>query len=185
MINGMMKRPVVTLDQVFNPHSVAIVGVSPENWMSFAAFAVHSLKEAGFPAIYPVNPKYTEAFGLPCYESVSAIPGNLDHVIVCVPAERSLNILDDCARKGVQSVHFFTAGFSESGEKKRVELERSMLQKARDGGFRIIGPNCTGLYVPKARFTTATRLPMEPGGIAFISQSGGHAQDMPLHAGAR
>ncbi len=185
MINGMMKKPVVTLDQVFSPRSVAVVGVSPENWMSFAAFAVHSLKEAGFPAIYPVNPKYTEAYGLPCYASVSAIPGNVDHVIVCVPAERSLDILDDCARKRVQSVHFFTAGFSESGEKKRIELELSMLQKARDGGFRIIGPNCTGLYVPKARFTTATRLPMEPGGIAFMSQSGGHSQDMPLHAGAR
>ena len=180
-----MKRPVVTLDEVFNPRSVAVVGVSTQNWMSFAAFAVLSLKEAGFPAIYPVNPKYTEAYGLPCYASVSAIPGRVDHVIVCVPAERSLDILDDCARKGVQSVHFFTAGFSESGERKRMDLEREMLQKAREGGFRIIGPNCTGLYVPGARMTTATRLPMEPGEISFMSQSGGHSQDMPLHAGAR
>jgi acyl-CoA synthetase (NDP forming) len=141
MINAMKKSPAVTLDEVFNPGSVAVVGVSPRNWMTFAAFAVHSLQEAGFPAIYPVNPKYTEAYGLPCYASVSAIPAKVEHVIVCVPAERSLDILDDCARKGVQSVHFFTAGFSESGESKRVELEQSMLQKARDGGFRIIGPN--------------------------------------------
>lgn len=185
IINAVMKSPTATLDDIFSPRSVAVVGISPQNWMTFAAFAVYSLKEAGFPAIYPVNPKYTEAYGLPCYASVSAIPGRVDHVIVCVPAERSLDILDDCAGKGVQSVHFFTAGFSESGEKKRIELERCMLQKARSGGFRIIGPNCTGLYVPKARLTTATRLPMEPGGIAFLSQSGGHAQDMPLHAGAR
>ena len=185
MIKAMKRGLAVTLDEVFNPGSVAVVGVSPENWMTFAAFAVHSLKEAGFPAIYPVNPKYTEAYGLPCYTSVSAIPAKVDHVIVCVSAERSLDILDDCAHKGVQSVHFFTAGFSESGEERRIELEHSMLQKARDGGFRIIGPNCTGLYVPKARFTTATRLPMEPGGIAFMSQSGGHSQDLPLHAGAR
>ncbi len=185
MIWAVMKSRPVTLDQIFNPRSVAVVGVSPDNWMTFAAFAVFSLTEAGFPTIYPVNPKYKEAFGLPCYPSVSAIPGQVDHVIVCVTAEKALNILDDCARKGVQSVHFFTAGFSESGEKKRVEIEQLMLQKARDGGFRIIGPNCTGLYVPGAHFTTATRLPMEPGAIAFMSQSGGHSQDMPLHAGAR
>jgi len=174
-----------TLDQIFNPRSVAVVGVSPEKWMTFAAYAVHSLKEAGFPAIYPVNPNYREAFGLTCYPSISAIPGPVDHVIVCIPAEKTLSVLDDCARKGVMSVHFFTAGFRESGEREGADLEEAMLKKARTGGFRIIGPNCTGLFVPRARLTTATRMPMKLGGVAFISQSGGHSQDMPFHAGVR
>ncbi len=182
---GETSKSKFTLDQIFNPRSVAVVGVSPEKWMTFAAYAVHSLKEAGFPAIYPVNPNYREAFGLPCYPSISAIPGPVDHVIVCIPAERTLSLLDDCARKGVMSVHFFTAGFRESGEKEGADLEEAMLKKARAGGFRIIGPNCTGLFVPRARLTTTTRMPMKPGGIAFISQSGGHSQDMPFHAGAR
>lgn len=185
IINAMSKTSSFTLDELFHPRSVAIVGASPENHMSFAAWAVGSLKDAGFPAVYPVNPRHSEAYGLTCYPSVSAIPGPVDHVIVCIPAERSMDVLDDCARKGVMSVHFFTAGFSESGEQSRVELERAMLQKARDGGFRIIGPNCTGLFVPEARLTTATRMPMQPGDIAFMSQSGGHSQDMPLHAGPR
>ncbi len=180
-----MNKTKITLDDVFHPRSVALVGVSAENWMSFAAFALMSLKSAGFPAIYPVNPKYKEAFGLPCYPSVSAIPGPVDHVIVCIPAERSLTLLDDCAKKGVMSVHFFTAGFRESGEQSGADLEQAMLQKAKNGGFRIIGPNCTGLFVPKARLTMATRLPMTPGHVAFMSQSGGHSQDMPLHAGPR
>jgi acyl-CoA synthetase (NDP forming) len=185
IINAMSDISSFTLDEIFHPRSVAIVGVSPENLMSFAAWAVASLKGAGFPAIYPVNPRYKEAYGLACYPSVSAIPGPVDHVIVAIPAEKSMDVLDDCARKGVMSVHFFTAGFSESGEKSSAELEWAMLQKARDGGFRIIGPNCTGLFVPGARMTTSTRMPMEPGDIAFMSQSGGHSQDMPLHAGPR
>jgi acyl-CoA synthetase (NDP forming) len=181
----MLQKPQVTLGEVFNVTSVALVGVSPENPFSFAGFAIHSLKTAGFPAIYPVNPRHSEAYGLPCYPTVSAIPGPVDHVIVSIPAARVLDLLDDCARKGVKSVHFFTAGFSESGEKSGIELEHAMLKKARDGGFRIIGPNCTGLYIPKDHFSTATRLPMDPGGVAFMSQSGGHSQDMPLHAGPR
>ncbi len=127
----MTKRPVLTLDEVFQPRSVALVGVSAENWMSYAAFALMSLKEAGFPAIYPVNPKYSEVSGLPCFPSVSAIPGPVDHVIVCVAASRVLELLDDCARKGVLSVHFFTAGFRESGERQGIELEEAMLEKAR------------------------------------------------------
>ncbi len=172
------------MDEVFRPRSVAVVGASPDA-ISFAAFSVISLKDAGFPAIYPVNPNHKEAFGLPCYPSVSAIPGPVDHVVVCIPAEKSLDLLDDCASKHVKSVHFFSAGFSESGEKSRAELEKEMLMKARAGGFRIIGPNCTGLFIPGVRFTLANRMPMKPGGIAFMSQSGGHSQEVPLHAGPR
>ncbi|MBN1374801.1 MAG: CoA-binding protein [Dehalococcoidia bacterium] len=185
LLNTMVNKSAVTLDQVFNVTSVALVGISAENPFTFAKLAMTALTESGFPAVYPVNPRVTEIAGLPCYPTVSSVPNPVDHVVVCIPAARVLDLLDDCARKGVKSVHFFTAGFSESGEQEGAELEKAMLKKAREGGFRIIGPNCTGLYVPKMRFTTATRLPMEPGSIAFMSQSGGHSQDMPLHAGPR
>ena len=181
----MLNKPVVTLDEVFDVNSVALVGISAENPFTFATFTINALIAAGFFAIYPVNPRFTEVMGFPCYPTVSAIPGPVDHIVVCIPAARVLDLLDDCAIKGVKSVHFFTAGFSESGEKAGIDLEKAMLKKAREGGFRIIGPNCTGLYVPKRRFATAMRLPMEPGGIAFMSQSGGHSQDLPLHAGPR
>ena len=173
------------LNIVFSPTSVAIVGASPDNPLSFPGFLIDALKDTRFPVVYPVNPKHREAFGLKCYPSVSSIPGKVDHVVVAIPAEKSLEVLDDCARKGVNSVHFFSAGFSESGEKESIELERIMLEKARTGGFRIIGPNSTGLFIPRARFAPATRLPMEPGDVAFMSQSGGHAQELPLHAGQR
>jgi len=109
----------------------------------------------------------------------------VDHVVVGIPAESALALLDDCAAKGVKSVHFFTAGFSESGYAERAELERAMLSKARAGGFRIIGPNCTGLFVPKARLATSMGIPLEPGPIAFVSQSGGHAHDVPDYTGPR
>ncbi len=46
-------RPVFTLDEVLQHRSVALVGVSAENWMSNAAFALMYLKDEGFPAIYP------------------------------------------------------------------------------------------------------------------------------------
>jgi acyl-CoA synthetase (NDP forming) len=94
-------------------------------------------------------------------------------------------LLDECAAKGVRSVHFFTAGFGESGFPERAELEREMLRKARAGGFRIIGPNCVGLYVPKSRLMNTLGVPLEPGPVAFISQSGGHANNLPADGGPR
>ncbi len=146
---------------------------------------VYALKEAGFPAVYPVNPKHEEVLGLPCYPSLQAIPGVVDHVVVSIPAESALTLLDDCAAKGVKSVHFFTAGFSETGDAQRAELESALLSKANAGGFRIIGPNCGGLFVPKSRLVATTGVPLDPGPIAFISQSGGHAHDLPFCGGPR
>jgi acyl-CoA synthetase (NDP forming) len=173
-----------TLDEIFRPRGIAVVGASPLN-LSFAEVVVHSLKEAKFPAVFPVNPKYQEVLGLPCYPSLMDIPEAVDHVIVSIPAEAVLKLLDDCAAKRVRSVHFFTAGFGETGEAAKRELERTMLAKAKAGGFRIIGPNCIGLYVPKSRVVNSFNSSLEPGPIAFISQSGGHAQNLPDHSRAR
>ena len=182
---GYVETRQPSLAELFSPRGVAVVGASPVERRSFATHVVQSLKEAGFRAIYPVNPKHTEVLGLPCFPSVRAIPRVVDHVIVSVPAESALALLEDCAAKGVKSVHFFTAGFSESGEAERAELERAMLARARAGRFRIIGPNCVGLFVPRSRLATTTGVPLEPGPIAFISQSGGHAHDLPYHGGPR
>ncbi len=178
------QRVMPTLDEIFAPRGVAVVGASPRN-LSFAELVVHSLKEAKFPAIFPVNPKYKEVLGLPCYASLRDIPGAVDHVVVSIPAESVLKLLDDCAAKRVRSVHFFTAGFGETGDVQGEELERAMLVKAKAGGFRIIGPNCVGLYVPKSRLVNNLNSPLEPGPIAFISQSGGHAQNFPDFSRAR
>ena len=173
-----MRADGVSLDEVFSPRGVAVVGASGAPKLSFAEMVVHALKEAGFPAIYPVNPKYTEVLGLRCYPDLVSIPGAVDHVVVSIPAESALELLDQCAAKGVKSVHFFTAGFGESGLTERAELEAELLKKARAGGFRIIGPNCVGLFVPRSRLTNVLEVPVEPGPIGFISQSGGHAANI-------
>jgi acyl-CoA synthetase (NDP forming) len=173
-----------TLDEIFCPQGVAVVGASPLN-LSFAELVVHSLKEAKFPAIFPVNPKHKEVLGLPCYASLTDIPGRVDHVVVSIPAKSVLQLLDDCAAKRVKSVHFFTAGFGETGDAAGKELERAMLVKAKAGGFRIIGPNCVGLYVPKSRLVNSFNSSLEAGPIALISQSGGHAQNLPDYSRAR
>ncbi len=181
---GSMKKKQPSLDEVFSPRGVAVVGASSTG-AGFATGVLFALKQAGFPAIYPVNPKYSEVMGLPCYPSIRDVPGVVDHVVVSIPAESALALLDDCAAKGVRSVHFFTAGFSETGEAKQAELEQAMLDKAREGGFRIIGPNCVGLFVPRSRLVNTTAGSIEPGPVAFISQSGGHASNVPAYCSPR
>ncbi len=171
--------PSPDVSQLFSPASVVIAGASPGKETSFTGRVITSLKQAGFPAIYPVNPKYTEVQGLPCYPDLQSIPEEVDQVIASIPAAATLKLTDDCAVKGVKAIQFFSAGFSESGDSALAELEQQLLLKARAGGFRIIGPNCVGIISTRSRFITNPTIPLEPGQIAFVTQSGGHATYLP------
>jgi acyl-CoA synthetase (NDP forming) len=93
-------------------------------------------------------------------------------------------VIEDCIAKGVKSIHFFTAGFSETGEEEDAELERRIVSRAREAGIRLIGPNCMGIYCPAARVAFMPEFPTEPGPVGFLSQSGGNAGDM-VYAAAR
>jgi acyl-CoA synthetase (NDP forming) len=147
---------------------------------------VRALQHMDFPGpIYPINPHAQEVLGLPCYASLLDVPGPVDHVISSIPASGVLELMDHAAAKGVHSVHFFTAGFRETGEEERVTLEQEILRRARGAGVRVIGPNCMGLYCPASKLAFDHECPRESGNVAFISQSGLNAEELIIYASLR
>jgi len=134
-----------------------------------------ALLEAGFKGeLYAVNPSGGEILGLEAYPNVKAIPDPLDYVIASIPAQSILQLLDDCAAKGVKAVHMFTAGFRETGTEEGRRLEAEIARKAKMYGIHIIGPNCIGVYSPKINMPYGmANVIGEVGPVAFISQSGG------------
>lgn len=175
----------VTLEDVFSPRSVAVVGVSGSGRIGYAENVLTGLINAGCPAVYPVNPKYGSVLGLTCYPNLKSIPGPVDHVVVSIPADGIMPLMDDCIAKEIKSIQFFTAGFSESGISRRADLEMEILKRAKSGGFRIIGPNCVGLFVPRSKVVNLPDVSYEPGPVAFISQSGGHANNIVQFSDSR
>jgi acyl-CoA synthetase (NDP forming) len=176
-----------TLDNIFHPRSVAIAGVSTQQ-PGFAGVGMGfllSLMELGFSAIYPVNPKYTEIEGLKCYAGILDIEGPVDHVISSVPAHIVPKLVEDCVQKGVRSVHFFTAGFRETGDAEMADLEREVVGRLTGARIRVFGPNCMGLYVPESKLAFMPGFPTESGPVGFISQSGGNAGEMVYTAAVR
>ncbi|KPJ51646.1 MAG: hypothetical protein AMJ37_04460 [Dehalococcoidia bacterium DG_18] len=172
----MNREKLREFEPVFYPKSIAVVGASP-NPIKFGNRYLEALINAGYRGkLYPVNPSGGKISGLKAYPTVRDIPDPVEYVIVSIPAQHVLDVLDDCAAKGVKVVQFFTAGFSETGEEEGCRLEREMVKKAKEGGFRIIGPNCIGAYSPAHQMPYGP-MPMlgEVGTVAFISQSGGHA----------
>ncbi|HDP26035.1 MAG TPA: hypothetical protein ENN34_11405 [Deltaproteobacteria bacterium] len=80
--------------------------------------------------------------------------------------------MEAAARRGVKFLHFFTSGFSESGN---LSLEKELLRAARKGPTRIIGPNCIGIHCNESR--VSCDIPKSPatlqGSVGFLGQSGG------------
>jgi acyl-CoA synthetase (NDP forming) len=138
--------------------------------------ALHALRQLGFGGrIYPVNPNASEIEGTKVYPSITAIPERLDLVMVAVPAASVPQVLEDCAVAGAFNVLIYTSGFAETGEEEGERLESRLREIALKGHLRVIGPNCMGLQVPSARMGAFHHMPLIPGPVAFISQSGGHA----------
>lgn len=165
------------LDRVFHPKSVAIAGVSTdEAAIGIARNYLEAFLRYDFGGrVYPVNRKGGEIRGLRAYPSIKDIPDEVDYVVSCVPAASVPQLVKDCAAKGVKAVQFFTAGFSESDTAEGRRLEAEICDLAREGGVRLIGPNCVGIYCPAGKLSFAPHFPMESGEVAFICQSGGNA----------
>lgn len=167
-----------TLDFIFNPRSIAITGITINDavFINLGRIYLDSLMKAGFAGqLYPVNPKGGEIRGKKVYATIKDVPGSLDYVICCSPARTAPQIVRDSVARGVKAVQLFCSSFSETGTEEGKRLEAEICQIARQGGVRLIGPNCMGVYYPKIGMTFAIDFPKESGRVGCICQSGGNA----------
>lgn len=166
------------LEYLFHPRSVAVVGATAGD-VSKAGYGYFAgLVEMGvLHRLYPVNLTGEAVLSFKGYKSVREIPEPVDYVIFAIPARIARQVMEDCVARGVRFVHMFTAGMSETGEEEDAQLEAEILDIARRGGIRVLGPNCMGIHSPSAGLTFYPGLPNQGGQVAFISQSGGIAED--------
>ena len=171
----MFEEKLKEFEPIFYPKSIAVVGASPSKTKTGSLWVSGLLSTSFTGAIYPIGSSGGSIEGLNIFPNLRQIPGEVDYVVVCIPREFAMDLLDDCAAKKVKAVQFFTAGFSELGEEGR-KLEEQMVRKARQGGFRIIGPNCMGVYCPESKvpYGISTKVGVS-GSVGFASQSGGIA----------
>ncbi len=160
------------LDAIFQPRNVAVIGAT-ENPGTVGRTVLWNLISSPFGGtVYPVNPKRPSVLGIKAYPSILDVPDKVDLAVIVTPATAAPGIMAQCVDAGVKGVIIISAGFKEIGP-AGVELERQVLEQARRGGIRLIGPNCLGVMNChnglNATFATTIA---RPGNIGFISQSG-------------
>jgi acetyltransferase len=161
-----------SLQPIFSPKTVAVIGAS-EKAGSVGRTVVWNLISSPFGGtVYPVNPKRNNILGIKAYPSIKDLPDQIDLAVIVTPAPTVPGIIEECVEAGVKGAIVISAGFKEVGPEGAM-LETQILEHARRGKMRIIGPNCLGVMNPltglNATFATAAA---QPGNVAFISQSG-------------
>ncbi len=163
-----------SIARLLSPRSVAVIGAGRQRG-TIGHEVFRNLIAGGFQGpVYPVNPKASSVASVRAHPSVLDIPDDVDLAVICVPAPLVLPAVDECVAKKVRGLVVITAGFAEMGGDGVAE-ERRIVEHARRGGMRLIGPNCMGVVntAPEVSLNaTFAPVPPTPGRVGFSSQSG-------------
>jgi len=171
--------PMPDLTPLFFPASVAIVGASSNPQALVNRNYVRTLLDFGYKGrVYPVNPHLSEVMGITAYPSLLDVPEPVDYVVCGLPARLTPGLMEQCVAARARMVSLYSAGFGETAEPERLELERTIADIARRGGVRIVGPNCLGVHNPSAGVSFESDCRRDRGIVSFLSQSGGNARDL-------
>lgn len=160
---------------LFEPACIAVVGASATSVSGGNRFIRH-LRNFGYAGdIFPVHPTAAEIEGLPTYRSLAEVPTKVDYAYIAVAARVAPGVLR-AARGNVRFAQVMSSGFGETAEGMTLEVE--LVAAAREAGIRLIGPNCLGVYSPRARVTFTEKTTDLAGSVGVVCQSGGLGIDI-------
>ncbi|WP_218831913.1 acetate--CoA ligase family protein [Bordetella genomosp. 10] len=160
---------------LFRPRTVAVLGASTRS-VAIANTFIRRLKAYGYDGeIYPIHPNAPEVEGLPAYPGLAETPRPVDYAYVAIGAAQIPDVLGAAAGRCCFA-QVISSGFGETEEGEA--MQRTLVEQARAGGVRVLGPNCLGTYSPRGKLTFPADAPAEAGGIGIVSQSGGLSTDI-------
>src|SRR5262249_8957905 len=172
------RRVTRDLTPLFEPRSVAIVGVSadPEKWGHW--FARDALRGAHRRDVYFVGRSGGELLGRPVHRSLAELPEAPELVVLSVPAAGLEAAVDDSLAVGARAIVAIAAGMGELSAEGQA-LQRAIVDRVRGAGAVLLGPNCLGVFDSAAELELAWNQ-LSPGPVGFISQSGNVALEVGL-----
>jgi len=162
------------IESLLAPRSIAVIGASTTKGSIGNTLFSNILLGGYRGVVYPVNIRAKSVLGVKAYRSILEIDDEIDLAIIVVPARIVPEVIDECGKKGVKGAVIISAGFREIGE-KGAELERRVVQKAKEHSIRVIGPNCFGIINTDSEISlnaTFGRIGALKGNISILTQSG-------------
>jgi hypothetical protein len=126
------------IQDFINGKRIAVVGVS-RNKDKFGGMVFPELAARGYQ-VFAVHPEAKEIAGTPCYPNLAALRGQVDGVLVVVPPQQAVSVLQEAAMVGLKNV-WLQQG-AESPE---------ALALARDLKLNLVAKKCVLMYAPPVK----------------------------------
>jgi acetyltransferase len=161
-------------EAAFNPRSIALLGASAKPG-KLGHILMRNLLEGDPGTLFPINPGEAEIMGHRAYPRLQDAPGQVDLAVIALPPEACVEAMRDCAQAGAKTALVLSGGFAEVGPEGYAR-QGALLEAARAGGVRLIGPNCFGLYNCNLGLNASMGLGLPPkgGDISLVTQSGAY-----------
>ena len=173
-----------SLEKVFNPRSVAVIGASEVPGKA-SERRTRSLLEGGYKGdVYLINPKRSELFDRKAYPNITEIDNEVDVVMIVVAPKFLVQSVADSVKMGAKGIIIITAGLGETGEEgKKIEAE--ILDEAAKTGAFVIGPNCSGMFSASGDMNVLGVPRISKGSISVLAQSGNVIDSLTHYARMR
>ena len=159
------------LDALFAPKTVAVIGANESEGIERTVLS-NLVNHPFGGTVFPIHPKQRSILGIQTYPLIAATPEPIDLAVIVSPAPTVPHIIGECVDVGVKGAIILSAGFREA-DAAGAKLEADIIEQARRGSLRIIGPNSLGVMntATGLNATFAKRMARR-GHVAFVSQSG-------------
>jgi predicted CoA-binding protein len=122
------------IDAFFGSQAYAVIGVSA-NRKKFGNVVYRTLKEKKF-TVFPVHPTMEVVEGDACWNSVKDLPSEVASVVTVIPPAQTLNVVRECAEKGISSIWMQPGSASDEA-----------IREANERGVRVIHGHCILMFL--------------------------------------
>ncbi len=165
-----------SLDRLFSPASIAVVGASASpGKLGGAMFKAVRGSADNQLAVFGVNPTSSDDVFVPSLRDATEAHGRpLDLAVLCVPAAAAPEVLRQAGDCGVGAAVVCSGGFAEAGSNGRA-LQHQLAEIGAATGVRVLGPNTSGFF--RTGGATVSFVPrvgqLRDGPVAVVAASGG------------
>jgi len=139
----MAKTTMQDIDDFLAQKRIALVGVS-RNPQDLSRALLREFVRRGYE-MAPVNPNLTEAEGLRCFARIQDVTPAVDGALIMMPAERSAEIVQDCAESGIKRVWLYRGAGPGAVSAEAVNL-------CSRYGIRVVTGYCPYMFWPETSF---------------------------------
>jgi acyl-CoA synthetase (NDP forming) len=172
---------------VLRAKSIAIVGASERG--KWPATIYSNLQAFAYPGtVYPINPAYSEIWGVKCYPDFASLPEPPGHAVVIIPAQAVQAVLEEGVAAGLRSATVYADSFGEGADPAVVARGTALQALSKRSGLIVAGPNCMGSISLREKcfiYPNTELCKIAIGAVGAVFQSGGTLQFMCKSAADR